>query len=361
MEVCPGAAEAAAPFGPLVGPGQHLTRALALGGADRGVVRVRAIGPLPCVIGRNGRQDRRHACHRLAKSHVVIPFVVRLERLHSPRDRVPLGDLSLRQRPVRVHRPVWLEVAAHPIEKLGAALFLRYFDGVMKAGDAHAPLGERIDLGQPVALQHRMPVAAVGEEEDGIRIVEGRRIGRPAAGVGRGQQLRPLCPCLEGGVEAFLGEHGARPMLVLARTMARLARHQHQLLSAVSQLQPLQVDVLELHLHRRTGVQLQGEDALGRPLAHLFVDRLRHQLVVDEVLKLRPLGHDQAAERLATPRGFGRAPAATFKKEQSSPSRTTHNLVFLRENDGSWGKATQNPTQSELRGRPQEVAPAQGL
>ena len=144
-----------------------------------------------------------------------------------------------------------------------------------------------------------MPVAAVGEEEDGIGIVEGRPIGRPAAGVGRGQQLRPLCPCFEGGVEAFLGEHGARPMLVLARTVARLARHQHQLLSAVSQLQPLQVDVLELHLHRRPGVQLQGEDALGRPLAHLLVDRLRHQLVVDEVLKLRPLGHDPVGVPLA--------------------------------------------------------------
>ena len=162
----------------------------------------------------------------------------------------------------------------------------------MEAGDPDAPLGECIDLGQPIALQHRMPTAAVGEEKDGVGVVEGGRIGRPAAGVGGRHELRPFCPCFEGSVEAFLGEHRARPMLVLARAVARLARQQNQLLPAIRQLQSLEVDVFELHLHRRAGVQLQGEDALGRPLTHLLVDRLRHQLAVDEVLELRPARDD---------------------------------------------------------------------
>jgi hypothetical protein len=90
-------------------------------------------------------------------------------------------------------------------------------------------------------------------------------------------------------------------VLVLSWTVALFAGHQHKLLPAVGQLQPLEVDVLELDLHRRSGMQLQGQDALGRPLAHLLVDRFRHQLAVDEVLELRPACHDPQVVPVALP------------------------------------------------------------
>ena len=202
-----------------------------------------------------------------------------------------LGELGLGERPVRVHRPVRLEVAAEPGEELRAALFLRHLDRVVEAGDADTALGEGVDLGQVVALQHRVTVAAISEEEDRVGVVEGGRVGRPAAGVRLGDELREWLPG-EVVVEALLGEQGAGTMLVLAGGVARPAGHEHQLLAAVGELQPLEPDVLELHLHRRADVQLQGKNALHGPLVGLLVERLRHQLAVDEVLELRTSGHD---------------------------------------------------------------------
>ena len=59
---------------------------------------------------------------------------------------------------------------------------------------------------------------------------------------------------------------------------------------AIAQL--LELDVLELHLHRRSGVQLQGEDALVSPHLLMFVDEYRHHLAVDLVRERESVGND---------------------------------------------------------------------
>jgi hypothetical protein len=48
-------------------------------------------------------------------------------------------------------------------------------------------------------------------------------------------------------------------------------------------------------------------------------------------------------------------PFWTHRFAKSSPSRVTHNCVCLGKNGGCWGKATQIPTQSAVRRKPQEV------
>ena len=179
-----------------------------------------------------------------------------------------------------------LEIPAHPGEELRAALLLGHFDGVVQAGDAHAALRKRVDLGEPAALEHRMAAAAVGEKEDRIGVVERRGIGRPAPGV-NGRHERQA-----GGIEALLKQQRARAVLVLARRMAGLAGDHHELLTAVGELQPLELDVFELHLHRRPDMHLKREQTFERSFVGLIVHRLRHQLPVDEVLELRPLGDD---------------------------------------------------------------------
>jgi hypothetical protein len=74
-----------------------------------------------------------------------------------------------------------------------------------------------------------------------------------------------------------------------------------------------------------------------------------------------PASHERVRNRLATPRGFGRTPAATFKKGQSSPSRIRNNRHFLREWRGICERATQNPTHAKLRGWSHEVAGSRSL
>ena len=71
--------------------------------------------------------------------------------------------------------------------------------------------------------------------------------------------------------------------------MALGSGDQHNLLRG---WQPFQLHILELHLHRRTGVQLQSQNA-GRP-THLdiVVGALARRHSVDEVLQLVSVGHN---------------------------------------------------------------------
>jgi hypothetical protein len=52
---------------------------------------------------------------------------------------------------------------------------------------------------------------------------------------------------------------------------------------------------------------------------------------------------------------FLRLGAVSCERGISSPSRITHYCVCLGKNGGCWGKATQIPTQSAVRRKPQEV------
>ena len=196
------------------------------------------------------------------------------------------GEFGLLEFPVRVHRPVGLEVASHPVEELRSPLLLRHLDGVVQAGDAGAALGQCVDLGEPVALQHRVAGAAVGEEEHRVGVVEGGRVGRPATPVDRGDDRQA------GSVEAFFQEQRTGPELVLPLAVARFAGDEHDLLSAVGQPEPLEPDVLDLEFHRWPGVHLQREHALHRPLRGLLVGGLHHQLPVDEMRERVSLGDD---------------------------------------------------------------------
>ena len=74
--------------------------------------------------------------------------------------------------------------------------------------------------------------------------------------------------------------------------VAGRAGHHHDFLAAVGQPRALEPDVLELHLHRRAGVQLQGQDAAGGPLVGLVVDDLGRHLAVDLVDQVIALGDD---------------------------------------------------------------------
>ncbi|MFN9955504.1 MAG: hypothetical protein ACK55I_20595, partial [bacterium] len=114
---------------------------------------------------------------------------------------------------------------------------------------------QRVELREPVALDRGMPGPAVGEEEDRVGGVERGGVGRPAAGVGFRDEPRQRLRA-EVRVEALLREHAAGAVLVLAGRVARLPGHEDELLAAVGELRPLEVDVLEADHHRRSGVEL---------------------------------------------------------------------------------------------------------
>ncbi len=107
---------------------------------------MRAIGSRkPTVIGEQGREDRRYAFHLGPKPHVVVPFVVDLERLDAIGNRV-LGQLAEIAIPVRIDRPIGFEVAADPIQEASPRRPLRDFDGVVNTNNTDAFFGQGIDL-----------------------------------------------------------------------------------------------------------------------------------------------------------------------------------------------------------------------
>src|SRR6266480_4501897 len=116
MKVAAGEAKTAASIVSFYRP-SHVLRFFSL---DRGTNEwIAAVGTVRARerFGRRQRgEDRRHALHPIAKSHVVIPFVFDLERLDASGDRM-LGKAGEIGRPDRVDRPVSFKVAADPIQE----------------------------------------------------------------------------------------------------------------------------------------------------------------------------------------------------------------------------------------------------
>src|SRR5687767_15891680 len=75
--------------------------------------------------------------------------------------------------PMRVDGPVGLEVAADPIEKLGAAFVLGNLNRIMDAAEANAFLHEGTEKLQAVLLDCGMTTAAVRINDNCIRAIKG--------------------------------------------------------------------------------------------------------------------------------------------------------------------------------------------
>ena len=87
------------------------------------------------------------------------------------------------EHPGWVDRPVRFKIATNPVEELRATLLLWHLDAIVQAGNTNPTAGQRVDLGQAVALHHRMSIAPVGKHEDAVGVVKGSRIFWPAIGV----------------------------------------------------------------------------------------------------------------------------------------------------------------------------------
>ena len=117
---------------------------------------------------RQRREDGRHAFHSLDKTHVIVPFIIDLERLHATRDGVLGQLLELRRAPVGLHL---LEALPHryrdaPLGRIalershvlrsrdgasafrldkGLGLWRVVFDIRIDIGGAHVDLGDLVD------------------------------------------------------------------------------------------------------------------------------------------------------------------------------------------------------------------------
>src|SRR3954471_9706472 len=143
---------------------------------------------------------------------MIIPFIANLERLHAARDWMFRELLEICV-PMRVHRPISLEVAADPFQKFRPAFVLRQLDRIMDAAESHALIHEIAQNFQMVLLNRRMPIAAIGINQNRVRPVERIGILRPAIGVNDAGNSS----CL---IETFLQQQTPGPMLVLPGTMA---------------------------------------------------------------------------------------------------------------------------------------------
>jgi len=91
--------------------------------------------------------------------------------------------------------------------------------------------------------------------------------------------------------------------------------------------QLLELNVAELHFHRRAGMKLEREDALETPQLRIVVRDVDHQLAVDELLEVVALGDDMirvpiavldlffnsaASPIVSTTCGLWSAPISTF-------------------------------------------------
>jgi hypothetical protein len=198
------------PPGPLRRP-RHVLRLAAFHRRAHGrITAVRAVGPLHRFGRRHRRQNRRHAFHAVAKSHVEIPFVAKFERLHAARDRVFRQRLEVRL-PKRIDRPVLFKTPARPVHEFLLPAFLGRLNGVMNQREADAPVHQLAEGLQPVAWQERMPAAAVAVKHHRAGVAKRRGgIRRPAVGM----HLRPHPRQF---VETFLEQQAAGAMFVVAR------------------------------------------------------------------------------------------------------------------------------------------------
>src|SRR5262245_13888242 len=145
MKMAAGEAEAASALGALASPCNYLQLTASHRFADGGVAFVGAIPPAHCALGGDGAEQRRDSLHAFTKPDVKVPLIANRERLYPGRDRVLLQFFELRI-PGGVDRPIDLEGAADPIEKLLLAFFDGRFGRVMDAGQADPFLHEHAQL-----------------------------------------------------------------------------------------------------------------------------------------------------------------------------------------------------------------------
>ena len=129
------------------------------------------------LVARLRAEDWRHALLVVAKANREVPLVADLGRLHSSPDRVILRDIELGV-PVRIGRPAALVEAADPLLESISGLALRHFDAVVHAQDSSAACYEPIERLEMTI--EGVATAAVGVEHDGVGVVEGRGVLRPA-------------------------------------------------------------------------------------------------------------------------------------------------------------------------------------
>ena len=186
---------------------------------------MRAIGTAECFLGRQSREDRGHTLHAFGKTHVVVPFVLGGIGLHTPGDRVTFGEVGIFQLPVRVHRPVHLEVAANPVKEKVPRLAFHGFHAVMHHGDAHTLFRQLFQLVE--VLVGGMAGAAITIDDNGVGAVEHGGIFWPVVGVHLGDEFIAISlihPLLQQGAACLEG--------VLPITMAAGTGYENQLLFA---------------------------------------------------------------------------------------------------------------------------------
>jgi hypothetical protein len=155
---------------------------------------------------------------------VVVPLIVDAEGLHAAGDRV-LGQVLEVGGPVRVDRPVGLEVSADGLEERIALAALGHLDGVVDRADADALLGE---LGQrfEVGVGHVAGSTVAVHNHGGV--IEDLFVLGPAVEHDHGADAD------EGGIEVFGEQDGAGLVLVGAPAVAGLAGDEHDFLGRIS-------------------------------------------------------------------------------------------------------------------------------
>ena len=78
---------------------------------------VRAVAALAGAVGRNGRQDRRDSRHVIDETHVVVPFIIDLERFDAVADGMVRKGLEVGS-PVRIDGPIEIAKTSHLFQKL---------------------------------------------------------------------------------------------------------------------------------------------------------------------------------------------------------------------------------------------------
>ena len=84
VPVAAGAGKPSSPIWPYSCPSQDFRHALAR--PNRRIATVWAVGAVSRTVGRNRRQNRRHALHVIDKPHVVVPLVINGKRPDTPGD-----------------------------------------------------------------------------------------------------------------------------------------------------------------------------------------------------------------------------------------------------------------------------------
>ena len=180
VNVAAGEAEATSAIGAFTRPGDMLEIALRHRGANGGVAAVGAIATTHGALGRHGAENGSHPLQLVPKAHVEIPLIVDLEGLHATGDRMgrQLFEIS---NPVRIHRPMGLEIASDPFEEIIPGLALGNLHGVVDTGQPDAFLHKLVHLFEmPI---DRVSSAPIHVENNCGGSIENRGVLRPAARV----------------------------------------------------------------------------------------------------------------------------------------------------------------------------------